>query len=92
MTNVTHYYHMLGCHSVTLHDEYRKVVYRPYNSCISSVQNLIETLLSSSYLSQMATYWFVIDWFDNQSAQKDKVRQAAKDIIKFEIYSQTYSP
>ena len=43
-------------------------------------------------LSQMATYWFVIDWFDNQSAQKDKVRQAAKDIIKFEIYSQTYSP
>ena len=27
----------------------------------------------------MVTYWFVIGWFDNQSAQKSKVRQAAKD-------------
>jgi len=73
MTNVTHYYHMLGCHSVTLHDEYRKVVYRLYSSYISNIQNLIETLLSSPYLSQMATYWFVIGWFDNQSAQKAKL-------------------
>jgi len=29
----------------------------------------------------MTTYWFVIGWFDNQSAQKSKVRQAAKDVI-----------
>ena len=42
-------------------------------------------------LSQMTTYWFVIAWFDNQSVQKSKVRQAAKDIVKSEIYSQTYS-
>jgi len=35
---------------------------------------------------QMATYWFVIAWFDNQSVQKRKVRQAAKDIVKSEIY------
>jgi len=42
-------------------------------------------------LSQMATYWFVIGWFDNQSAQKSKVRQVAKDVVKSEVYSQTYS-
>ena len=34
----------------------------------------------------MATYWFVIAWFDNQSVQKSEVRQAAKDIVKSEIY------
>ena len=38
---------------------------------------------------QMATYWFVIGWFDNQSAQKSEVRQAAKDVVKSEVYSQT---
>ena len=67
--------------------------------------NQIETLSSSSCqlrlgvvlryhslsLSQMATYWFVIGWFDNQSAQKSKVRQVAKDVVKSEVYSQTYS-
>ena len=42
-------------------------------------------------VSQMATYWFVIAWFDNQSVQKSEVRQAAKDIVKSEVYSQTYS-
>ena len=41
---------------------------------------------STGALSQMATYWFVIAWFDNQSVQKSKVRQAAKDIVKFEVY------
>ena len=34
----------------------------------------------------MATYWFVIGWFDNQSTQKSEVRQAAKDIVKSEVY------
>jgi len=43
-------------------------------------------------LSQIATYWFVIGWFDNQSAQKSKVRQAAKDVVKSKVYSQIYSP
>ena len=43
-------------------------------------------------VSQMATYWFVIGWFDNQSVQKSKVRQAAKDVVKSEMYPQTYSP
>jgi len=28
----------------------------------------------------------VIGWFDNQSAQKSKVRQAAKDVVKSEVY------
>jgi len=37
-------------------------------------------------LSQMATYWFVIAWFDNQSVQKSEVRQAAKDVVKSEVY------
>jgi len=41
-------------------------------------------------VSQMATYWFVIGWFDNQRAQKSKVRQAAKD-VKSEVYPQIYS-
>ena len=43
-------------------------------------------------LSQMATYWFVIAWFDNQSVQKSEVIQAAKDVVKSKVYSQTYSP
>ena len=43
-------------------------------------------------LSQMATYWFVIGWFDNKNAQKSKVRQATKDIVKFEVYPQIYNP
>ena len=42
-------------------------------------------------LSQMATYWFVIAWFDNQSVQKSEVRQVAKDVVKSEVYSQIYS-
>ena len=42
-------------------------------------------------LLQMATYWFVIAWFDNQSIQKSKVRQAAKDVVKSKVYPQTYS-
>ena len=37
-------------------------------------------------LSQMATYWFVIAWFDNQSVQKSEVIQAAKDIVKSKVY------
>ena len=36
----------------------------------------------------MATYWFVIAWFDNQSVQKSKVRQAAKDVVKSKVYPQ----
>ena len=38
-------------------------------------------------LSQMVTYWFVIAWFDNQSVQKSEVKQAAKDVVKSEVYS-----
>ena len=48
-------------------------------------------LEENSIVSQMATYWFVIAWFDNQSVQKSKVRQAAKDVVKSEVYPQTYS-
>ena len=39
---------MLGYHSVMSYDECGRVVHRPYSSCISSVQNPMETLLSSS--------------------------------------------
>ena len=49
------------------------------------------TMIEEFWLSQMATYWFVIAWFDNQSIQKSKVRQAAKDVVKSEIYPQTYT-
>ena len=31
------------------------------------------------------TYWFVIDGFDIQKAQKSEVRQAAKDVVKSEV-------
>ena len=34
----------------------------------------------------MATYWFVIEWFDNQRVQKSEVRQTAKDIVKSKVY------
>jgi len=38
------------CHShIMSHNECVKVVYRLYSSCISSIENLIETPLSSSY-------------------------------------------
>ena len=33
-------------------------------------------------LSQMATYWFVIDKLDIEKAQKSEVRQVAKDVVK----------
>jgi len=46
---------------------------------------------TSLIVSQMATYWFVVAWFDNQSVQKSKVRQAAKDVVKSEVYPQIYS-
>ena len=36
----------------------------------------------------MTTYWFVIGWFGNQRAQKSKVKQAAKDVIKSKVYPQ----
>ena len=57
----------------------------------SMVCTNLNTLINRIYLSQMATYWFVITWFDNQSVQKSKVRQAAKDVVKSEVYPQTYS-
>ena len=50
----------------------------------------VTSLSQMATLSQMAIYWFVIGWFDNQSAQKSKFRQAEKD-IKSEVYPQTYS-
>jgi len=40
--------HEMGSHRVTSHDGCGKVVHRPCSSCISSVENLIGTLLSSS--------------------------------------------
>jgi len=49
------------------------------------------SIILLDFLSQMATYWFVIAWFDNQSIQKSKVRQAAKDVVKSEVYPLTYS-
>jgi len=50
------------------------------------------SVLGLAQLSQMATYWFVIAWFDNKSVQKSEVRQAAKDVVKSEVYPQIYSP
>jgi len=39
--------HMTGSHNVTSHDRHGEIVHRPCSSCISSVENLIGTLLSS---------------------------------------------
>jgi len=36
-------------------------------------------------LSQMATYWFVIDDLDIWKAQKSEVRQVANDVVKSEV-------
>jgi len=51
MTNVIHHSHMLDVtvsyHIMKSHDEYKRVVHRLYSSCISSIQNPVETLLSS---------------------------------------------
>jgi len=44
--------HITGSHSITLHneshDKYGKVVHRLCSSCISSIQKITGTLLSSS--------------------------------------------
>jgi len=58
--NVAYHSHMSGCHKVISHndvtrsyhimmsyDKCGKVVHRPYSSCISRVQNQMETLSSS---------------------------------------------
>jgi len=37
----------VSCHMIESYDEYRRVVHRPCSSCISSIQNPIETPLSS---------------------------------------------
>jgi len=37
----------LSHYMIKSHDEYGRVVYRLYSSCISSIQNPMETLLSS---------------------------------------------
>jgi len=52
MSQVSHSHsHMTGSHSITSHDEshnrHGKIVHRPCSSCISSVENLMGTLLSS---------------------------------------------
>jgi len=43
--------HMTRSHNITSHDgshdEYRKVVHRPYSSCISSIQEITGTPSSS---------------------------------------------
>ena len=51
MSQVSHSHgHMTGSHSVTSHDEshdrHGKIVHKPCSSCISSVENLTETLSS----------------------------------------------
>ena len=55
---VTVSYHMMS-HDGS-YDEYEKVVHRPCSSCISSVENLTETLLSSCQMlikEQLALFW-----------------------------------
>jgi len=37
-----------GCYMIVLYDECGKVVHRPGSSCISSIENQIRTLSSSS--------------------------------------------
>jgi len=48
-------------HNMTSHDRHGKVVHRPCSSCISSVENLTGTLLSSLCQSlnkkQLALFW-----------------------------------
>ena len=64
ITSVTQSQSHKSCH-MTLHDgshdRHRKVVHRPYSSCISSIENLTGTLLSSLCQSlnkeQLALFW-----------------------------------
>jgi len=47
-------------------------------------------LLSPSIING---HLLICDWLiDNQSTQKSKVRQVAKDVVKSEVYPQIYSP
>jgi len=50
MTTVIHHSHMfrvMSCHMMKSHEECKRIVHKQYSSCISSIQNLTETLLSS---------------------------------------------
>jgi len=63
MSQVSHSHgHMTGrSHHMMSHDRCGKIVHRPCSSCISSVENLTETLLSSLCQSlnkeQLALFW-----------------------------------
>ena len=50
-----------------------------------SKEDKIYYAYSVEFLSQMATYWFVIDDLDIWKAQKSEVRQAANDVVKSEV-------
>ena len=63
---------------------------RLFRDNVWKLYGLPESIVSDR-VSQMATYWFVIAWFNNQSVQKSEVRQAAKDVVKSEVYPQIYS-
>jgi len=53
--------------------------------CVVSLERKEKEKKRKIALSQMATYWFVIDRLNIWKAQKSKVRQAAKDIVKSEV-------
>jgi len=65
MTNVTCHSHISECHRVMSHDgshdEYGKMVYRPYSSCISNIQEInkdsIEFFLSTWTWSRFKFSW-----------------------------------
>jgi len=52
---------------------------------VISMLLMLQYIFPLSKVSQMATYWFVIDKFGIQRAQKSKARPVARDVVKSEV-------
>jgi len=66
------------CHIVTImsHDECGKVVHRSYSSCISSVENLIRTVMNIEW-----DYNYYQPWSDNEWLVDKMLAMLDEDII-----------
>jgi len=52
---------------------------------VISMLSTLQYIFPPSKVSQMVTYWFVIDKFGIQRAQKSKVRLVTRDVVKSEV-------
>jgi len=69
MSQVLHSHsHMMGCHSVTSHEECGKIAHIPCSSCISSIQEMNENSIEFS-LSTQTWSGFKLSWLKSYTVQ-----------------------